>query len=367
MDNPNFAGGEFSYWQRQQLRLFGVNLMQQRSLVPDLRSSKIQGQANFVNPGLFLVNVGFDLDVTPRWRLINNANVLWFDSVTPLQQFTYQQHVNRFIGVDLSTGMEYRPLLNNNVIFKAGFATLIPGQGFRDLFNNYDHNAQSAIRRFLGSNTDVLSAPRRDIVNTDFSTCNKVRPQILVGLTILAAILLGVQPWSLGQEPRAHVVDLRLQTKVEADVKSAGCIQCHQNTGDPHDKGTVNLGCIDCHGGDGSTNIKERAHIQPRFPDAWRNSGNPVRSYTLLNHETPEFIRFVNPGDLRIAHIACGNCHQDEVQQSRTSMMTHGCMLWGAALYNNGSVPHKQSRYGESYSMNGVPQRLQTWPPPSRI
>ena len=33
---------------------------------------------------------------------------------------------------------------------------------------------------------------------------------------------------------------------------------------------------------------------------------NPVRSYTLLNHESPEFIRFVNPGDLRVAHISCG-------------------------------------------------------------
>ena len=40
-----------------------------------------------------------------------------------------------------------------------------------------------------------------------------------------------------------------------------------------------------------------------RFPEAWRPSANPVRSYTLLNHESPEFVRFVNPGDLRVAHI----------------------------------------------------------------
>lgn len=46
-------------------------------------------------------------------------------------------------------------------------------------------------------------------------------------------------------------------------------------------------------------------------------------------------------------------------------MMTHGCMLWGAALYNNGAVPDKWSRYGESYSMHGVPQRLQTVPAPT--
>src|SRR6185295_13241242 len=57
-DNPNFAGGEFSFWQRQQIPLFGVNLVQRNSLIPDLRSSKIQGQVNFVNPGLQLFNSG---------------------------------------------------------------------------------------------------------------------------------------------------------------------------------------------------------------------------------------------------------------------------------------------------------------------
>src|SRR5262249_40379901 len=54
-----------------------------------------------------------------------------------------------------------------------------------------------------------------------------------------------------------------------------------------------------------------------------------------------------------------------EVLQNKKSMMTHGCMLWGAALYNNGSIPLKRSPYGESYSMHGVPQRVQTVPPPS--
>ena len=71
-----------------------------------------------------------------------------------------------------------------------------------------------------------------------------------------------------------------------------------------------------------------------------------MRTYTLLNHESPEFIRFVNPGDLRVAHMSCGTagCHSAEVAQNRKSMMTHGCMLWGAALYNNGSVPYKRAR-----------------------
>ena len=38
--------------------------------------------------------------------------------------------------------------------------------------------------------------------------------------------------------------------------------------------------------------------------------------------------------------------------------MTHGAMLWGAALYNNGGFPMKDARFGESYSENGAPQTL---------
>ena len=155
-----------------------------------------------------------------------------------------------------------------------------------------------------------------------------------------------------------------------AAAKSAGCITCHQGQHDPHGKPeTVRLGCVDCHGGNPQATDQQQAHVWPRFPDAWRSSGNPVRSYTLLNHESPEFIRFVNPGDLRVAHLSCGttSCHADQVLQVRKSMMTHGSMLWGAALFNNGSVPFKRARYGESYSMNGAPQRLQTVPPADSV
>ncbi|HYV36586.1 MAG TPA: hypothetical protein VE988_12815, partial [Gemmataceae bacterium] len=140
MDNPNFAGGEFSYWQRQAIRLFGVNLTNQQSLVPDLRSSKIQGQSNFVNPGLILLNAGVDFDVTPKLRLINNINFLWFDNVETLRVYTFQQKIDSFIGIDLSMGVEYRPFLNNNVIVTAGVSSLVAGAGFRDLYSNSNNS-----------------------------------------------------------------------------------------------------------------------------------------------------------------------------------------------------------------------------------
>lgn len=148
-DNPNFAGGQFSYWQRQAIRLFGVNLTNRLSLVPNLRSSKIEGQTNFVNPGLHLVNVGVDAEVTPRFRLISNVNFLWFDQTEVLEVFVFQSNIRNFIGADLSLGYEYRPLLNNNVIILGGISGLIAGEGFEDLYSDVDQRSGDFFASFL--------------------------------------------------------------------------------------------------------------------------------------------------------------------------------------------------------------------------
>ena len=137
-DNPNFAGGQFSYWQRQSIKLFGVNLVQRESLVPNLRSSKTQGQSNFVNPGLHLANAGMDFEITPKVKAITNANLLWFDKTETLERFVFQDNIRHHIGTDLSLGLEYRPLLSDNVILVGGVSTLIPGKGFDDLFGVTD-------------------------------------------------------------------------------------------------------------------------------------------------------------------------------------------------------------------------------------
>lgn len=148
LDNPNFAGGDFSYWQRQSIRLFGVNLVNRQSLIPNLRSSKLQGQSNFVNPGLFLANAGMDIEITPRFRMINNVNFLWFDHTAVLRQFVYAAKVDQSIGTDLSTGFEWRPRLNNNVIFRFGASALLPSQGFYDLYNNLRDSQDPLVAAF---------------------------------------------------------------------------------------------------------------------------------------------------------------------------------------------------------------------------
>jgi len=131
-DKPNFAGGDFSFWNRQGIRLLGVGLVQGGSFFPDLRSSKIEGQANFVNPGLFRLHAGLEAEVTPKVKALFNASYLRFVTAQPLEHFLQQPKIGHDIGYDLSLGLIYRPLLNNNIILTGGVAAFIPGNGFRD-------------------------------------------------------------------------------------------------------------------------------------------------------------------------------------------------------------------------------------------
>lgn len=148
LDNPQFAGGEFSYWVHNAIKLFGVNLKQEDSLLPDLRASKIQGQANFVNPGLVLLNFGVDFDLTPKIKMVNNCNFLWFDSTEPLRTLLFDGNIDNRIGTDLSMGIEYRPLLNNNIIFLIGVSTLLPGSGFRTIYDLKDSTVDPLVGAF---------------------------------------------------------------------------------------------------------------------------------------------------------------------------------------------------------------------------
>jgi hypothetical protein len=42
--------------------------------------------------------------------------------------------------------------------------------------------------------------------------------------------------------------------------------------------------------------------------------------------------------------------------------MTHGGMLWSAALYNNGAFPYKNAQFGEFYRADGTPARAEAYP-----
>lgn len=167
------------------------------------------------------------------------------------------------------------------------------------------------------------------------------------------------------------------QTKLQVNKKSEGCLSCHTQTDSKtmHNNPAVMLGCVDCHGGDAGVFLTEQvpqnhpdyverlnqAHMLPEFPEQWNfpDSANPERSYTLLNRENPNYIRFVNPSDYRVSKESCGACHLSIVQATKRSMMATGVMLWGGAAYNNGILPFKNYIVGEAYTFDGQTAALE--------
>ncbi|MGB3807086.1 MAG: multiheme c-type cytochrome [Erythrobacter sp.] len=166
------------------------------------------------------------------------------------------------------------------------------------------------------------------------------------------------------------------QSVADMQAKSEGCYTCHVETDAPtmHDSNAVRLGCTDCHGGNASVRgnselpqdhpdyvaARNAAHVLPKYPDSWHfpSSANPKRSYALLNKEAPEFVKFVNPSDYRVAREACGSCHIQAIEAAERSIMATGAMLWGGATYNNGILPFKNYMLGEAYTRTGEPATL---------
>jgi len=136
VDLPNFAGGLFSFWNREGIRLLGsgILLTTPGSLIPSLRATKEEGQANFVNPGIFLANAGTDLELTPKLRGFANFNFLRFERTEPLEFLLFQSPIHHTIGEDFGVGVEYRPPLSENMVVTGGASALQPGQGFKDIY-----------------------------------------------------------------------------------------------------------------------------------------------------------------------------------------------------------------------------------------
>jgi hypothetical protein len=138
LENPQIAGADTSFWIRQAVPLIGgggVALSGRNGVLADLRSSKDQGQSNFINPGVALIGIGADFDVSPRWRLIGNLNEIWFANTTVLSVLRNQGNIDRNLGTDVSAAIQYRPLFTQNIVLNASAAALIPGKGLRQLYD----------------------------------------------------------------------------------------------------------------------------------------------------------------------------------------------------------------------------------------
>jgi len=195
-------------------------------------------------------------------------------------------------------------------------------------------------------------------------------------------------PTRINKKVDAPNEDLTNYESISVETLNTNCIACHTDydtggsIGDPATMhaSAGSMACVDCHGGNwqvavpaGITkdagasfeSLKNASHVlpNPKTASLWMmgsrlSSANPEIPGALTLSESPDYIRFINPGDLLSARMACYNCHADIVEKTERSMMAHGSMLWGAALYNNGSIDRKNPIYGESYTADGTPRKL---------
>jgi hypothetical protein len=89
---------------------------------------------------------------------------------------------------------------------------------------------------------------------------------------------------------------------------------CHAGIEDPH---PLNLTCVQCHGGNAQETRLERSHVrkEPMTREEWSITG-------AIDRLSEKYVRFVNPGDLRVAGGTCGSsqCHADIVNRVKRSL-----------------------------------------------
>lgn len=143
-ENPIFGGADTSYWIRQTIPFAGggrvIAISGRNGILNSLRSSKEEGQSNFNNPGTVFIGAGADFDLTPEFRVSANANHLWFADTSSLQALRTEGSIPRDIGFDLSVATIWRPKATQNIVGRLSGAVLLPGKGFKDLFDNKQKN-----------------------------------------------------------------------------------------------------------------------------------------------------------------------------------------------------------------------------------
>ncbi len=139
-ENPIFGGADTSYWIRQTIPFAGggrvISINGRNGILNSLRSSKEEGQSNFNNPGTIFLGAGADFDLSPQFRISTNLNHLWFENTSSLQALRMEGSIPKDIGWDLSVATIWRPKATQNIVGRLSAAVLLPGEGFKDLFEN---------------------------------------------------------------------------------------------------------------------------------------------------------------------------------------------------------------------------------------
>ena len=199
------------------------------------------------------------------------------------------------------------------------------------------------------------------------------------------------------------------EIKVQQQAIGGSCLACHDGITDVHP--FFALACVDCHGGNdqvalpAQVNIRDQellklSHVLPIDPSMWwpngidddddgevDEQGEFFDGRALTESDTPfadkrqanksqmdsemnrdlNYLRFLNPGDLRVADASCGGrnknandamiCHAEVVYDVRRSIMsTHSGVPQGAT-YGNAQLPLARD-FGAAFAGSAAGRRF---------
>ena len=338
VDETNFAGGAFSFFDQQGIRLTstGIALTNPGSLLVSLRSNKEEGQANFVNPGSLCIQRGRRFQCDAQAARVRQCKL---PSVRPHRAVAnsswHKLGIRHSIGTDTGIGLQYRPPLTENIVITSGSIQLSSGRGFRG------HLQQASVSLRIHNHTaDVLNLSYAAFFwATMFATSlaggagpgNDSAAGRAVALLICAALsasVAGRRPAEHTPKLARHSRDPRLGDSIEEAAEVGWLRKLPQPDGQrdhAHDRncapGLHRLSWRKC--ADRAT--RWRCAGIAAIPGADR--GKRIRRPGLRRTPEPppipcarirkwlkedaDYIKFVNPGDLRVAEQTCGRsgCH----------------------------------------------------------
>ncbi len=115
--------------------------------------------------------------------------------------------------------------------------------------------------------------------------------------------------------------------------KGDACQSCHVDIEPIHPESVAELTgqCVLCHGGDRDADTLEEAHVPVpadwaaiRGPDLPAAPDGFIKDFASdqLAQVDPAYLRFINPGDIRVVDETCGRCHPDQSATLKNSIMT---------------------------------------------
>lgn len=143
-----------------------------------------------------------------------------------------------------------------------------------------------------------------------------------------------------------------------------GCVSCHEGIEAAHAPYIEAGRCTTCHGGDASRTLKRRAHVLP--PDNWaevRGDALPVSPPGFIRDFAPDqldaidpaYVRFINPGDVRVLDDTCGACHPDHANSMPMSVMATNAGHYWPSLFLAGLQDDRDGHFA-SFEPANMPE-----------